>query len=167
MIQAKPTNVPDCFTIQRQPYYDNRGVFCELFKQSNLPWFKPTQSNYSLSKKGVLRGLHRTPYAKLVTCVYGSVFDVCVDLREKSSTYQQHFSTILSEDNHLALYIPPYCGHGFLAIKDSIVIYYQDNEYNLHTDETFCYTGFGIDWPICDPKTISEKDAVACNEQYS
>lgn len=39
-----------------------------------------------------------------------SVFDVCVDLRENSPTYKQHFGLTLSYDK--ALYIPPYCGHG-------------------------------------------------------
>lgn len=164
MMQIQPTNIPDCVVIQYKPFYDDRGIFCELFKQSTLPWFKPAQSNYSFSKKGVLRGLHRTPYAKLVTCVSGSVFDVCLDLRATSSTYQQYYSTALSADNHYALYIPPYCAHGFLATEDSIVIYYQDAEYNIFADETFCYANFGINWPICDIKIISEKDTMACKK---
>jgi len=160
-MKVQPSNIADCVTIQYQPFYDNRGVFCELFKESDLPWFKPTQSNYSISKKGVLRGLHRTPYAKLVTCVYGSVYDVCVDLRENSHTYKQHFSTVLSENNHIALYIPPYCGHGFLATKDSIVVYYQNGEYDNQTDETYCYASFGIMWPI-QPQILSTKDITSC-----
>jgi dTDP-4-dehydrorhamnose 3,5-epimerase len=163
MMQMNPTNIPDCVAVQYQPYNDNRGVFCEIFKQSGLPWFKPTQSNYSFSKKGVLRGLHRTPYAKLVTCVYGSVFDVCVDLRENSNTYEQYFSTVLSENNHMALYIPPYCGHGFLALQDSIVIYQQSQEHDVKTDETYCYKNFNIVWPICSPLILSNKDSNVCN----
>ena len=163
MMKIQPSNIADCVTIQYQPFYDNRGIFCELFKESTLAWFKPTQSNYSFSKKGVLRGLHRTPYAKLVTCVYGSVFDVCVDLRENSNTYKQYYSTTLSANNHIALYIPPYCGHGFLAIKNSIVIYYQDGEYNHQIDETYCYSNFDIIWPI-QPKILSIKDTTSCDQ---
>jgi len=105
--------------------------------------------------------LHRTPYAKLVTCIYGSVFDVCVDLRENSKTYKHHFSTTLSETNHMALYIPPYCGHGFLATIDSIVVYYQDKEYDNKTDDTYCYANFNIMWPM-QPQVLSSKDMSLC-----
>jgi dTDP-4-dehydrorhamnose 3,5-epimerase len=160
-MQIQSTNIPDCVVVQYKPFYDNRGIFCELFKQSVIPWFKPAQSNYSFSKKGVLRGLHRTPYAKLVTCVHGSVFDVCVDLRENSHTYGQHFGITLSSDK--ALYIPSYCGHAFLAMEDSIVIYYQDGEYNSSTDETFCYKNYKIEWPDT-PIYLSHKDSVGCDE---
>ena len=48
------------------------------------------QDNQSMSTKGVLRGLHfqiNYPQTKLVRCVRGEVFDVCVDLREGSPTY--------------------------------------------------------------------------------
>lgn len=158
-MRIQPTNIPDCVVIQYKPFYDDRGVFCELFKQSTTPWFKPAQSNYSFSKKGVLRGLHRTPYAKLVTCVSGSVFDVCVDLRENSPTYKQHFSITLSPGT--ALYIPSYCGHGFCTIEDSTVVYYQDGEYNSSTDEVFCYDNYNIDWPY-RPRYTSDKDNNAC-----
>lgn len=161
MMQIQPTNIPDCVVIQYKPFYDDRGIFCELFKQSTIPWFKPAQSNYSFSKKGVLRGLHRTPYAKLVTCVSGSVFDVCVDLRKNSPTYKQHFSVTLSQDT--ALYIPSYCGHGFLAIQDSIVIYYQNEEYSHQTDETYCYKSYNIPWPLLSDPIISKKDSNVCN----
>lgn len=162
-MRIQPTNIPDCVVIQYKPFYDDRGIFCESFKQSAIPWFKPAQSNYSFSRKGVLRGLHRTPYAKLVTCVHGSVFDVCVDLRENSPTYKQHFGLTLSYDK--ALYIPPYCGHGFLAIEDSIVVYHQDEEYNASKDETYCMTSYEIPWPI-QPQIISNKDMRACEDIY-
>lgn len=158
-MQVQKTNIPDCVVVQYKPFYDDRGVFCELFKQSLIPWFKPVQSNYSFSKNGVLRGIHRTPYAKLVTCVHGSVFDVCVDLRENSPTYRQHFSITLSPG--LALYIPPYCGHGFLATEDSLIIYYQDGEYNHKIDETYCYAKFNIEWPAW-PVKLSGKDTASC-----
>ena len=49
---------------------------------------------YSVSSKGVLRGLHfqLPPYdhVKCVTCLQGSLLDVVVDLRTNSPTYKQH-----------------------------------------------------------------------------
>ena len=65
MIKLHSTIIPDCVWIEPKKFEDNRGIFCETFKSSFLPHFKPVQTNYSFSKKGVLRGVHRTPYAKL------------------------------------------------------------------------------------------------------
>lgn len=160
-MRIHPTTINDCIWLEPKPYLDDRGIFCELFKQSYLGSFYPTQSNYSFSKNGVLRGIHRTPYAKLVTCVQGEVYDVCVDLRPESNTYKKYFGIVLQENTLNSLYIPPYCGHGFLALKDSILIYQQDGEYNKNLDESYCYQSFGIEWPS-DPSIISEKDKNSC-----
>lgn len=155
------THIPNCVWTFPSQYIDRRGVFCELFKMTELPWFKPIQSNYSFSKKGVLRGIHRTPYAKLVTCVSGQVYDVCVDLRPDSPTYKSYFGIVLNPSNLHSLYIPPYCGHAFLAMEDSVMIYQQDNEYNKEFDETYCYQNYNIAWPI-PPAIISDKDSACC-----
>ena len=49
------------------------------------------QDNQSMSVKGVLRGLHfqkQYPQGKLVRVVRGTVYDVAVDLRSDSETYE-------------------------------------------------------------------------------
>lgn len=157
------THISGCVWIEPNQFDDNRGIFSEIFKQSWLASFKPVQSNYSFSKTGVLRGIHRTPYAKLVTCVKGTVYDVCVDLRADSPTYQQYFGICLSEYVLNSLYIPPYCGHGFLALEDSILVYQQTEEYDKTKDEVYCYQQYNINWPI-KPSIISDKDFNICNE---
>jgi dTDP-4-dehydrorhamnose 3,5-epimerase len=155
------TKIIDCILLQPEIFSDKRGIFSEIYKNSNLSFFRPLQSNCSISSKGVLRGIHRTPYAKLVTCVKGKVYDVCVDLREHSETYLQHFATELNDQNLFSLYIPPYCGHGFLALEDSILIYHQDQEYQPDLDQTYCYKKFNIAWPIA-PAILSDKDLSVC-----
>ncbi len=155
------TNIDQCCWIEPKQHTDHRGVFSEIFKQSNIPVFEPVQTNYSFSKAGTLRGIHRTPYAKLVTCVSGKVYDVCVDLRQYSSTYQQHFSLLLEPKTLYSLYIPPYCGHAFLALEDSILIYQQDHEYDKALDQTYCYKNYKINWPT-EPSIISDKDNNIC-----
>lgn len=157
------TIIPDCIHVVPNHYDDNRGIFSEIFKHSQLPSFSPVQSNYSSSKKGVLRGIHRVPYAKYVTCVVGKIYDVCVDLRSDSLTYGQYFGIELDSKILNSLYIPGYCGHGFLAIEDSVVIYQQDGEYNPAVDETYCYSNYDIEWPF-NPTIISEKDMRACEK---
>lgn len=161
MIKLNYTNIPGCVVLEPLIYRDNRGLFTEIYKESALPSFKPVQSNCSVSKSGVLRGIHRTPYAKLVTCVQGKIYDVCVDLRKDRETYRQNFGLELTPNNMLSLYIPPYCGHAFLALEDSIVIYHQDGEYNSIRDETYCYKNYNIAWPL-EPTIISNKDSQIC-----
>jgi dTDP-4-dehydrorhamnose 3,5-epimerase len=157
------TTISNCFWTEPKTFEDHRGIFSEIFKNSATePLFKPVQSNYSFSKKGVLRGIHRTPYAKLVTCVKGTVYDVCVDLRKDSPTYRQHFGICLSNIVLNSLYIPPYCGHAFLALEDSILVYQQDSEYDKAVDETYCWRDYDIKWPMT-PSIISDKDKNVCS----
>ena len=72
-----------------------------------------------MSSYGVMRGLHfqRPPYtqSKLVRCVKGSVLDVAVDIRKGSPTYGQHVSVELTENNHLAVFIPITCPCSFMT----------------------------------------------------
>jgi dTDP-4-dehydrorhamnose 3,5-epimerase len=116
-----------------------------------------------MSKTGVLRGVHRTPYAKLVTCIRGKIYDVCVDLRLDSPTYNMTFGIELNSNNLFSLYIPPYCGHGFLALEESVVLYHQDGEYDRTLDETYCYKHFDIKWPK-EPLLVSNKDSDICSK---
>ena len=156
------TKINNCFIIQNTTNADNRGFFRELYKESILSYrFK--QTNCSYSRAGVMRGIHRTPYAKLVTCLSGSIYDVCVDLRINSPTYKQHVGIYLTDQNLYSLFIPEYCGHAFYAVKDSVVIYHQTEEYNKRFDETYCYRSFNIDWPINNKNTIiSDRDKNNC-----
>lgn len=154
------TNINECVYTKNIRYDDGRGFFSELHKISDT-FFDIKQINCSFSKAGVLRGIHRTPYAKFVSCVSGSVYDVCVDLRKNSATYLDHFGIELNTKNLYSLYIPPYCGHAFIALEDSVLIYYQTQEYDKNLDQTFCYKNFSISWPI-EPTKISEKDSDSC-----
>ena len=78
------------------------------------------QENQSVSKKGVLRGLHlqrRHPQGKLVRVLAGEVFDVAVDLRRASPTYGAWYGITLSAENRRQLYLPPGFAHGFLVLS--------------------------------------------------
>ena len=87
------------------------------------------QDSQSKSTKGVLRGLHYQlpPKAqdKLVRVVQGEVFDVAVDIRKYSPTYQQWVGEILSSKNKKQMWIPMGFAHGFLTLSDSAEIYYK------------------------------------------
>ena len=87
-------------------YKDDRGAFQESFntkqwQASGLP-SDFVQDNQSVSKKGVIRGLHyqRTPHAqgKLVRVSSGKAMDVMLDLRPDSPTFGRHFSIELVQE---------------------------------------------------------------------
>ena len=124
------------------------------------------QDNQSMSKKGVLRGLHfqKPPFAqsKLVRVVRGAVLDVAVDIRRGSPTFGKHVAVELTEDNHRQLFIPRGFAHGFAVLSDEAIFQYKcDNFYAPQSEGAIAWDdpSLGIDWRIPSDKTIlSEKD---------
>ena len=91
-----PTAIPDVVVIEPKVFGDDRGFFMETFRASEFNQRcverSFVQENHSLSKQGILRGLHyqiQQPQGKLVRVVSGCVFDVAVDLRQSSPTFGQ------------------------------------------------------------------------------
>ncbi|MDO5564605.1 MAG: dTDP-4-dehydrorhamnose 3,5-epimerase [Eubacteriales bacterium] len=152
------TNIKDVIIIENEPFFDNRGYFYETYNKKEYEQIgikkEFIQDNQSMSSKGVLRGLHfqiNFPQAKLLRCIYGEVFDVCVDLRKGSSTFGQYVSTILSEKNHKEFYIPEGFAHGFLVLSDKAVFSYKVTDYYHSNDEggiIWNDQDINIDWPI-------------------
>ena len=150
--------VCDAFVCDANRYYDHRGYFQELYSATYLPHFGIRQINCSSSSRGVLRGLHIVPFAKLVYCVKGKIFDVVADVRKKSKTYLSWYGLELSGQNQKALFIPPFCAHGFLALEDdSLVVYAQDGVYDPKVEQSVHYADpqLNIAWPSV---ILSEKD---------
>ena len=86
---------------------------------------------------------------------HGKIFDVAV------SPDGTVVSAELSEENHLVMYVPPFWGHGFLALEESVVVYGQTGLYSPTVEKTLKWDAFGIDWPIKENLILSEKDAKA------
>ncbi len=122
----------------------------------------------SHSIRGVLRGMHRSPYTKLVTVTRGAVYDVIVDLRTSSPTYRRWLAIDLNSRNKRQLHIPAGCGHGFLCLEDADVLYLQGGNFqpSSEIDVNPFDPSLGIHWPKLEdvPKyIISAKDTVAQN----
>lgn len=167
---VKNTNIPGLKILIPSVHEDNRGCFYESFNQKafeNYVSFTPirfVQDNQTISKKGVVRGMHWQipPYdqAKLVRCVRGSIFDVAVDIRVKSPTFMQYACIELTESNHKQLFIPRGFAHGFVALTDNTIVQYKcDNFYNKEAERGFKYNTLGIPWPVMDCIIESEKDS--------
>jgi dTDP-4-dehydrorhamnose 3,5-epimerase len=170
-VEIQKTPLQDCFIIKPNVFKDERGLFCETF---NLEVFARTtgnttnfvQDNQSVSKYGVLRGLHfqrgAMAQAKLVRVIKGKVLDVVVDLRKDSPTFGKQFSLILDDKSTTQLFVPKGFAHGFVTLSDeSIFAYKCDNYYDKASEGGIIYNDatLVIDWHL--PKEdliISEKD---------
>ena len=162
------TSIKDVFIIEPKKFGDSRGYFMETYKEENFKRaglnYNFVQDNQSKSKKGVLRGLHfqkTFPQAKLVRCIEGEVFDVCVDLREDSPTYGKWEGVILSADKGNQFMIPRGFAHGFLVLSESATFCYKCDEFYHPEDEGGIMWNdpeVGIEWPNNGAVLLSEKD---------
>lgn len=140
----KPINIYNAFLCDAKfifPFIQNdeRGYFVKDFQQStiNIP---QRENFYTFSKKNVIRGMHyqaTDEQGKIVSCISGTILDVIIDLRITSKTFLQKQYCVLSDKNHIAIYIPPGFAHGFLALTDSIVFYRCNKEFNPKSDLGF------------------------------
>ncbi|HEB7536580.1 TPA: dTDP-4-dehydrorhamnose 3,5-epimerase, partial [Campylobacter coli] len=170
------TEIPEVIIIEPKVFSDDRGYFCETYRDDILENFlgfriQFCQDNESKSQKGVLRGLHYQlpPFAqsKLVRVIKGRVLDVAVDIRLNSPTFGKYIQVEFSEYNKKQLFIPRGFAHGFITLEDNTIFSYKvDNYYNKDHDRGILYNDrdIGVNW-FLDGKEIilSEKDIVQPN----
>jgi dTDP-4-dehydrorhamnose 3,5-epimerase len=164
------THLKDVYVIELEEIADSRGFFARTFcgREFEKHGLKPTVAQANLSfnhKKGTLRGMHyqTRPAAetKLVRCTAGAIFDVIIDLRPESPSYQQHFGVELTAHNRRALYVPELFAHGYLTLTDGAEVVYQVGEfYSPGYERGIRYDDpkFNIAWPV-PIEVISDKDA--------
>jgi len=154
------TQIAGCYRAELERLGDSRGYFTSVMELDKIraadPSFTVVRVNRSLTQaKGAIRGLHfqRDPMAetKLVQCLRGEIFDVCVDFRPDSSTYLQWVGARLSAENQQLMLIPKGCAHGFQTLAaDGLVEYFVDGSYSpsheggLRWDDP----ALGIAWPL-------------------
>ena len=155
--------------VEPRRFGDDRGYFMETYRESEFSAagisVRFVQDNHSLSKRGVLRGLHfqAEPKAqgKLISVLRGRVWDVAVDLRRDSTSLGRWQATELSQENGLMFFIPPGFAHGFLTLSDEAELSYKCTvEYDKASDGGVRWDDpdLAIEWPFRDV-TVSEKDA--------
>ena len=158
------TPFKDLLIVKYKQFYDNRGYFRELIRETKIKQ-KFVFNVVSLSKKNVIRGLHYQglkPQGKLVSVVKGKILDVAVDLRKKSKTYGKHYKIILSDKNQTSLFIPAGFAHGFASLdKENIVVYSCTNYRHQKSEDGILWNDkqLKINWPIKNP-IISKKDLI-------
>ena len=167
-MQVSKTPIDGLLTIEPKIFADPRGMFYEVYSENRyeehgIPCF--VQDNHSVSKKGVVRGLHyqvNPGQGKLVRVTRGEVFDVAVDIRKQSPTYGKWWGLSLSETNNFQLYIPIGFAHGFCVLSELAEVLYKCSDYYSPENERGILWNdpdLAIDWPVKDP-ILSEKDAM-------
>jgi len=167
---CRSTGISGAAIVDRRPIGDERGYLERLFCAQDLQILTKgkeiVQINHSFTRyKGTVRGLHYqdAPFleAKLVSCIYGEVYDIAVDIRADSPTFLQWHAEHLSSDNHRTFFIPEGCAHGFQTLTSDCQLIYMHTAYyspdfegGLHPRDP----ALAIPWPL--PLTdMSVRDA--------
>jgi dTDP-4-dehydrorhamnose 3,5-epimerase len=156
--------------IEPDVFGDHRGFFVESWNRQRYREAGIAedfvQDNFSLSRRGTLRGLHfqkPRPQGKLVSVWQGEVFDVAVDIRRNSPTFGRWLGLNLTAESKRQFYVPPGFAHGFAVLSETALFHYKCTELYSPKDEV----GFrwndptvGIKWPVEAPM-LSNRDAQA------
>lgn len=169
-IKVYKPEIEGLMVIEPTVHGDERGYFMETYNARDLKEAGLdrvfVQDNQSMSKKGVLRGLHfqkKFPQAKLVRVIKGEVFDVAVDIRKGSKTFGKWYGVELTKQNKKQFYIPEGFAHGFLVRSETAEFCYKVTDFYHPDDEggiIWNDPDIGIDWGDVSQVILSEKDKV-------
>ncbi|MBG6055938.1 dTDP-4-dehydrorhamnose 3,5-epimerase [Salinibacterium sp. CAN_S4] len=132
-MQIRELSIPDAYEITPVQRADDRGVFLEWYRFDKLAEVTGhpitlRQANTSVSKKGVVRGIHFADVpvgqAKYVTAMHGAVLDFAIDIRVGSPTFGQWDTVLLDDVDRKAIYLSEGLGHAFVALTDDAVVSY-------------------------------------------
>ena len=152
--------------IKPKIFNDDRGYFYETWNAKDFEAKIDSetsfvQDNQSYSKRGTLRGLHYqlNPMAqgKLVRVTKGIVFDVIVDLRQKSKTFKSWTSLMLNCQDKNQIWIPKGFAHGFLTLSEEAILEYKVTDFwgeDLERTILWNDPSISIDWPRLNNKLL-------------
>jgi dTDP-4-dehydrorhamnose 3,5-epimerase len=172
-LAVRTLSIAGAWELTPRQFGDDRGMFCEWYKSDVLSdllghRFDVAQANCSVSRRGVLRGIHFADVppgqAKYVTCAAGSVLDLVIDIRLGSDTFGEWESVVLDAGQRNAVYLAEGLGHAFLALTDdATVVYLCSTPYAPEREHTI--TPFdaelAIEWPEGLTPVLSDRDAAA------
>ena len=149
-----PLPLQGAYLIEMDPHRDERGWFARTFCREKFAAHGLVTDFVQMStalnlNKGQIRGMHyqEAPFGetKIVRCTRGAAYDVMLDLREDSPTYNQWFGEILSPDNGKMFYIPKGFAHGYKTLEDNTELFYMmDQVYVKKAAREVSYLSYGI-----------------------
>ncbi len=170
MIEIVRNQYEGLIVFKPQIFEDERGFFSEVYNKKDLCSIgiedEFLQDNHSMSKKGVLRGLHfQKDYmqAQIVRVIRGKIYDVAVNINPKSSCFGKYMGVELSEENHYEYYMSKDYAHGFLVLSEKAEVLYKCSQY--YHPECECGIRYddediNIDWPLdlVEKVVVSKRD---------
>jgi dTDP-4-dehydrorhamnose 3,5-epimerase len=170
---VNPLGIEGAWVHAPQVYSDDRGSFAEVFRGAEFAAglgyrLDVAQVNCSVSRRGVIRGIHYADVppgqAKYVTCVAGAILDVVVDLRSGSPSFGKWEAVQLDAGTRHAVFLAEGLGHAFMALTDDATALYlcstpyaPGREHGVDPRDP----AIGIAWPPGTEPVLSEKDAAA------
>jgi dTDP-4-dehydrorhamnose 3,5-epimerase len=168
--------IEGAWTFTPRAYHDDRGSFAEAFRGAEFAEalgyrLEVGQANCSISRRGVIRGIHYSDVppgqAKFVTCVSGAVLDVVVDLRAGSPSFGKWEAVRLEGASRNAVFLSEGLGHAFMALTEDATVFYlcstpyaPGREHGVNPLDP----AIGIAWPLHEvggTPVLSEKDDAA------
>ncbi len=153
-----------------QIFEDSRGFFAETYNKRELYNIgiadEFLQDNHSMSRKGVLRGMHfqkECAQAQIVRVVRGKIYDVAVNINPQSDYFGKYMGVELSAENHYEYYMSKDYAHGFLVLSDYAEVLYKCSQ-NYHPEfecgVRYDDADINIDWPLgaVENLIISDRD---------
>jgi len=175
-VEARELGVPGAWLFSPPVFPDARGAFAAPYRARVFADvvghpLHVAQANTSVSRRGVLRGVHFADVppgqAKYVQCTAGALVDVVVDVRVGSPTFGAWDAVRLEAGAMQAVYLAEGLGHAFLALTDGTVSSYLcSQEYRPAAEHGVSSLDpeLGLPWSRwCDPDelVLSDKDAAA------
>ena len=161
--------INDILIIKPSVSKDIRGTIFTTYHQEIYNTFFKGNVNFlhdkfSESGQYVLRGLHGDDKTwKLVTCVFGEIFQVVVDCRPESKTYLRWDSFTINQNNKKLVLLPPRFANGYCVLSKNAIYHYKlaySGEYN-DVDKQFVLKWddprVNISWPIETP-VLNKRD---------
>lgn len=152
---------------------DDRGMFVVPYSSATFVEaighpLQVAQSNHSLSRRGVVRGVHFADVppgqAKYLYCSRGALLDVAVDIRVGSPTFGRWDAVRLDATECRAVYLAEGLGHAFVALEDDTVMAYLcSTAYNPAAERAInpLDPALGLPWPSELSLLLSDRDRAA------
>jgi len=143
--------------------HDLRGSIFTTYNKDIYDKFIPESldfihDKFAESKKNVLRGLHGDNKTwKLITCIYGEIYQVVVDNRPSSHTYMKWDSLIINDKNKIQILVPPNFVNGYYVLSEKVVFHYKlaytGEYYDIQKQVVIKWNDprIGIKWPTDRP----------------
>jgi len=171
-VKLTELSIRGLFLLESPVWGDDRGFFREWFKLADFAAngldFHAQQANLSMSERNVVRGLHYSlapeGQAKVVTCVYGQLDDVIVDVRVGSPTFGEVVVVPLDAREERSVLLPAGVAHGFCVTSEQAALsYLLSSPFNapLELEIDPFDEQINVAWSLSAEPIVSAKDLAA------